>query len=171
MDRRTGFKLGDTELTLLGTELHVGDKAPDFRATDKDLGQFTFADKVGKVAILISVPSVDTPVCELENIRFNEEVAAFGDKVQAYTLSMDLPFAQARFCGAKDISNLTMLSDYKDRDFGYAYGCHIEELGLLNRSVFVVDAEGKLAYVEYVHQNVEHPNYDAVLAKVRELVG
>lgn len=170
MEKRTGFKMGDNELTLLGHEMKVGDSAPDFTLVKTDLSPFGLSDVKGKVVIIAAVPSLDTKVCELETIRFNEEADKLGDQVAVLTISMDLPFAQERFCGAEGISNLTVLSDYQKREFGEKYGCLIDGLFLLNRSIFVIDQEGKVSYVQYLEQNTEHPDYDKALEAVRALL-
>ncbi|CAB1128211.1 thiol peroxidase (lipid hydroperoxide reductase) [Candidatus Hydrogenisulfobacillus filiaventi] len=156
-------------LTLLGPRLEAGDAAPDFSLTRNDLSTATLADYAGQVLLLASVPSLDTPVCDQETRRFNQEAAALGPGVRILTISMDLPFAQARWCGAAGVDRVETLSDYKDRTFGYAYGVYIKELGLLARAVFVVDRNGRLAYVEYVPEVGQHPDYDAALAAVRRL--
>lgn len=167
---RDGFKMGDMPLTLAGKELKVGDKAPDFTLTKQDLSPLTLADLGDKVKLIAPVPSIDTKVCELETIRFNSEADKLGDGVVVLTVSMDLPFAQSRFCAAEGIDNAIVASDYQDHSFGEAYGVLMNELKLLNRSIFVLDANNQIVYVEYVKQNAEHPNYDAALAAAKELL-
>ncbi|MCS6860379.1 MAG: thiol peroxidase, partial [Abditibacteriales bacterium] len=125
-------------LTLLGNEVKVGDKAPDFKVVDNNLQAVTLADTAGATRIFVAVPSLDTPVCDAEARRFNEEAAKLGD-VKVYVVSLDLPFAQKRWCGAAGVENVQTLSDYQDRSFGENYGVLIKELKLLARSVFVVD--------------------------------
>lgn len=156
-------------LTLVGPELKVGDKAPDFTALDHALSPVTLAAAKGKVAILVSVPSLDTAVCDLETRRFNKEAASLGSGVVVLTISMDLPFAQARWCGAAGIQNVKTLSDHRDASFGTAYGVLIKELRLLARAVFVVDREGVLRYVQLVKEMTHEPDYEAVLAAVEKL--
>ncbi|HPD15245.1 MAG TPA: thiol peroxidase [Planctomycetota bacterium] len=156
-------------LTLIGPELKPGDKAPDFTALDNALAPVTLAAAKGKVAILVSVPSLDTPVCDLETRRFNKEAASLGSGVAVLTISMDLPFAQARWCGAAGIRNVKTLSDHRDASFGTAYGVLIKELRLLARAVFVVDREGVIRYVQLVKEMTHEPDYEAVLAAVEQL--
>jgi len=156
-------------LTLIGPVLQPGDKAPDFTALDSALSPVTLAAAKGKVAILVSVPSLDTPVCDLETRRFNKEAASLGSGVAVLTISMDLPFAQARWCGAAGIQNVKTLSDHRDASFGTAYGVLIKELRLLARAVFVVDREGVIRYVQLVKEMTHEPDYEAVLAAVERL--
>lgn len=170
MEKRTGFKMGDDELTLLGKEVKVGDKAPDFTVVKGDLSAFSLKDMGDKVKLLVAVPSIDTNVCELETIRFNEEADKLGDDVAIMVVSMDLPFAQSRFCAAKGIKHLTVTSDYQQKSFGENYGVLMEGLSLLNRSIFVVDKDNTVKYVEYVKQNTNHPDYDKALDAARELL-
>lgn len=158
-------------LTLLGPRLKAGDPAPDFTVIDGTLAPVSLADFAGKPCIFSVIPSIDTGVCDAQTRKFNEAVAVFGDKIAACTVSADLPFAQARWCGAAGVSNLKMLSDHRDMSFADAYGVHIKELRLDSRSVFIVDAKGKLAYVEYVPEVTQHPDYDAALAALKQLVG
>ena len=141
--------------------VEVGEVAPDFLAVNKDLETITAADFTGK-RIYVSVPSIDTPVCDVEVRRFNEEATKLkGAKV--YVISHDLPFAQARWCGAAGIENVEMLSDYKDHSFGHNFGTYIKELGLLTRAIFVLDEEGKVTYLEYCDEITQEPNYEAAL--------
>ncbi|NLY78677.1 MAG: thiol peroxidase [Lysinibacillus sp.] len=156
-------------VTLLGNEVKVGDKAPDFTVLANDLSPVTLKDSEGKVRLIASVPSLDTGVCDAETRRFNEEAASLGDNVVVYTVSVDLPFAQKRWCGAAGIDRVITVSDHKDLSFGKAYGVAIEELRLLARAVFVIDAEGIVRYVEYVPESTNHPNYEAAIAAVKEL--
>jgi thiol peroxidase len=159
-----------TPITLIGPELNVGDKAPDFVAIDNDLNPVSFDSFRGKVCILSSVPSLDTPVCDMETRRFNDEAGALGDKVEILTISMDLPFAQKRWCGAAGVEKVQTLSDHRDAAFGQAYGVLIKDLRLLARAVFVVDEEGTVRYTELVNEIASEPNYDSVLKAVKELV-
>lgn len=158
-------------LTLIGPELKVGDAAPDFTLLANDLSPATLADYKGKVVVVAAVPSLDTPVCDMETRRFNSEAAALGDDVVILAVSMDLPFAQARWCGAAGVEAVKTLSDHKDASFGEGWGTLIKELRLLTRSVFVVGKDGKIAYVEYLPEITEEPDYDAALAVVKELAG
>jgi len=154
-------------LTLLGNEVKVGEKAPDFVALDTSLSPVRFSSFRGKVCILSSVPSLDTPVCDLETRRFNEEAGKLGEDVVFLTVSMDLPFAQKRWCGAAGVTRVKTLSDHRDASFGMAYGVLIKELRLLARAVFVVDRQGTIRYVQLVKEVSSEPDYDAVLKAVR----
>jgi thiol peroxidase len=157
-------------ITLIGPELKVGDKAPDFVAMDNDLNPVSFDSFRGKVCILSSVPSLDTPVCDMETRRFNDEAGRLGEDVEILTISMDLPFAQKRWCGAAGVDKVRTLSDHRDAVFGQAYGVLIKDLRLLARAVFVVDADGIIRYAELVNEIASEPNYDSVLKAVKELV-
>ncbi|WP_027178700.1 thiol peroxidase [Maridesulfovibrio bastinii] len=157
-------------LTLIGDEIKAGSKAPDFSAVDNELAPKTLADYAGKVLILSAVPSLDTPVCDMETRRFNTEASKLSDDIKILTLSMDLPFAQARWCGAAGVEAVTTLSDHKDAAFGEAYGVLIKELRLLSRAVFVVDKSGTVQYAEYLKEITEEPDYDAALEAAKKLV-
>lgn len=157
-------------VTLIGPELHAGDRAPAFSLPNTALQPVSLDHYRGRVVLLTSVPSLDTPVCDQETRRFNEAVGQLGDQVALLTVSMDLPFAQARWCGAAGADHVVTLSDYKDHAFGHAYGVYMKELGLLARAVFVVDRDGIIRYVEYVPEVTNHPNYDQALAAVRSLL-
>ena len=157
-------------ITLMGTELQVGDKAPDFVAIDNDLNPVSFDSFRGKVCIVSSVPSLDTPVCDMETRRFNDEAGRLGDDVEILTISMDLPFAQKRWCGAAGVDKVQTLSDHRDAAFGQAYGVLIKGLRLLARAVFVVDKEGTIRYMELVKEIASEPDYDSILTAVKELV-
>lgn len=152
-------------LTLKGTQVKVGDNAPDFIVIDNDLKPVKLSDTKGK-RVFLTVPSLDTPVCDTEVRRFNSEATKLGD-ITIYTISMDLPFAQARWCGGAGIDKVKTLSDYKDRQFGENYGVYINELGLLSRAVFVVDENNKVVYAEYLNEITEEPNYEKVLAVLK----
>jgi thioredoxin-dependent peroxiredoxin len=149
-------------VTLLGNEVKVGDKAPNFSVLANDLSAFTLENTKGQVRLISAVPSLDTGVCDAETRRFNEEANSLGD-VKVLTVSVDLPFAQKRWCGANGIENVQTLSDHRDLSFGEAYGVVIQELRLLARAVFVVDSTDTVTYVEYVSEATNHPNYEAVL--------
>jgi len=157
-------------LTLLGREVKVGDPAPDFEVVDNDLNPVKFSSLRGKVSIISSVPSLDTPTCNLETRRFNQEAAGLGSGVQILTISMDLPFAQKRWCGAAGVEQVKTLSDHREASFGLAYGVLIKELRLLARAVFVVDQGGRVQYVQLVKELANEPDYEAVLQAVRKLV-
>ena len=152
-------------LTLEGVQVKVGDNAPDFTVVNNDLNPVSLNDTKGK-RIFLTVPSLDTPVCDTEVRRFNEEASKL-DNVTIYTVSMDLPFAQARWCGAAGINNVVTVSDYKDKEFSKNYGAYINELGLSTRAVFVVDENNKVTYVEYLNEITEEPNYDKALEALR----
>lgn len=170
MNERPGITtIHGNPLTLVGNEVQVGDEAPDFSALDHELNPVGLDAFEGKVLVLSSVPSLDTPVCDTETRRFNEEAARLGDDVAIVTVSMDLPFAQKRWCGAAGIENIVTLSDHRDVSFGTAYGVLIKELRLLARAVFVVDRERTVRYVQLVKEVTEEPHYEAALAAVRSL--
>jgi thiol peroxidase len=171
MQERDGLvTMKGNPITLMGTELQVGDKAPDFVAVDNDLNPVSFDSFRGKVCIVSSVPSLDTPVCDMETRRFNDEAGRLGDDVAILTISMDLPFAQKRWCGAAGVDKVQTLSDHRDAAFGQAYGVLIKGLRLLARAVFVVDKEGTIRYVELVKEIASEPDYDAVMTALKELV-
>lgn len=154
-------------VTLEGTEIKVGDVAPDFTVLANDLSEKSLKDYEGKVKLIATVPSVDTGVCSEETHRFNKEADKL-DNVQVLTISMDLPFAQGRWCAAEGVKNLDLLSDHRDADFGKKYGTLIKELRLNTRAVFVVDADNKVQYVEYVSEVTNHPDYDAALEAAKK---
>lgn len=171
MQERDGIvTMKGNPITLMGTELQVGDKAPDFVAIDNDLNPVSFDSFRGKVCIVSSVPSLDTPVCDMETRRFNDEAGRLGDNVEILTISMDLPFAQKRWCGAAGVDRVQTLSDHRDAAFGQAYGVLIKGFRLLARAVFVVDKEGTIRYIELVKEIASEPDYDSVLTAVKELV-
>lgn len=157
-------------MTVCGPALKVGDPAPDFQVVDNGLQPVTRESAAGKVQLITVVPSIDTPVCDTMSRRFNEEAAQLPDSVALYTISLDLPFAQKRWCGAAGIERVRMLSDYQERSFGQNYGVLIKELKLLARAVFVIDSAGKIAYQEIVAEVTDEPDYAAALAAVRGLI-
>ena len=156
-------------LTLKGAPVQVGDKAPDFQVVGGDLSPVTLKDYAGQALVICSVPSLDTSVCDLEMRRFNAEAAQLGAQVKVLCVSADLPFAQSRWCGASESDALVLLSDYKDVSFASAWGVLIDELRLLARAVFVVDAEGVVRYAEVVPELTQEPDYEAALAAVAAL--
>ncbi|MEG0260311.1 MAG: thiol peroxidase [Lysinibacillus sp.] len=162
------FKNGP--ITLVGNEVKVGDLAPDFTVLDNGLAPVSLKDSEGKIRLFSVVPSLDTGVCDAQTRRFNEEAAGLGDNVVIYTVSVDLPFAQKRWCGAAGIEAVQTVSDHRDLSFGEAYGVYIKELRLLTRAVFVVDAAGKVAYVEYVSEATNSPDFEAAIEAVKALV-
>lgn len=157
-------------ITLVGTQVKVGDKAPDFTVNKNLLETASLADYAGKVKLISVVPSLDTGVCDAQTRRFNEEAAKLGDNVVVLTISVDLPFAQSRWCGAAGIDKVITLSDYKNHSFGKNYGVLIDELRLLMRSIFVIDANDTIQYVEYLSEMTDHPNYEAAIEAVKKLV-
>ena len=156
-------------LTLIGNDIQIGQSAPDAVLTANDLSEFQLSSLKGKKVILSVVPSLDTPVCDLQTKRFNSEAINLGEDVTVITLSMDLPFAQARWCGATGSNQIKTLSDYKTAAFGEAYGVLIKELRLLSRAIFVVDQEGILQYKQIVSEITNEPNYDEALEAVKKL--
>jgi len=171
MEERAGIiTMKENPLTLVGKDLNVGDPAPDFEVLDNDLTPVKFSSFRGKVCVISSVPSLDTPVCDMETRRFNEEAGKLGADVQILTISMDLPFAQKRWCGAAGVDRVITLSDHRDAVFGGRYGVLIKELRLLTRAVFVVDREGIIRYVQIVKEVTDEPDYRAVLDAVDKLV-
>jgi len=152
-------------LTLTGAQLKPGDTLKDFIVTKNDLSPLTLADTKG-IRIFLTVPSLDTPVCDMEIREFNKRAAGLPN-VTIYTISMDLPFAQARWCGAAGVNSVTTVSDYKDKTFAAATGTLIAELGLLTRAAFVVDSTGKVTYTEYLSEITDQPNFDAILAAAK----
>src|SRR5580658_4645611 len=166
MERPGATTLRGNPMTVIGPELKSGDPAPDFQAVDDSLKPVDLAATGHGVRIFSVVPSLDTPVCDAQTKRFNEEAGKLPD-VSIYTISMDLPFAQKRWCGAFGVDHVKMLSDHRDASFGTAYGTLIKELRILSRAIFVVGADDHLKYVEYVPEVSQHPNYEAALAAVR----
>lgn len=171
MKERTGLvTMKGNPITLLGNEVKVGQKAPDFTVVNNALAPVNLTAFQGKVCILSAVPSLDTPVCDVETRRFNEEAGKLGQDVQILTISMDLPFAQKRWCGAAGVDKVQTLSDHRDASFGEAYGVLIKDLRLLARAVFVVDRQGIVQYVQLVNEVVNEPDYEAVLNAVKKLI-
>ena len=156
-------------VTLIGNDVQVGTSAPDCTLAANDLSDFQLSSLKGKKVILSVVPSLDTAVCDLQTKRFNQEAANLGSDVAIITISMDLPFAQKRWCGATGSDQIQTLSDYRDASFGEAYGVLVKGLRLLTRAIFVVDAEGVLQYKQIVSEITTEPNYDEVLDAVKKL--
>jgi thiol peroxidase len=155
-------------LTLVGDEVRVGEPAPDFEVVANDLSTVKFSSFRGKVCIISSVPSLDTSVCDTMTRRFNEQAGKLGENVVVLTISMDLPFAQKRWCGAASVENVQTLSDHQQADFGSTYGLLIKELRLLARAVFVVDKEGVIRYIQIVNELTNEPDYEAALKVAKE---
>lgn len=170
-ERKGAVTLRGNPLTLVGEEIRPGAPAPDVTLLDNDLKPVKLSDFRGKVLIVSSVPSLDTPVCDMETRRFNTEAAGLGADVQVLTVSMDLPFAQKRWCGAAGVDKVKTLSDHREAAFGRAFGVLIQELRLLARSIFVVDREGIVRYVQHVKEVSQEPDYGAVIAAVKKLLG
>ena len=171
MKERTGLvTMKGQSLTLLGNQVRVGQKAPDFEVVANDLTTVRFLSFLGKVCIISSVPSLDTAVCDTMTRRFNAEADSLGEEVVVITISMDLPFAQKRWCGAAGVKNVQTLSDHRKASFATAFGVLIKELRLITRAVFVVDRDGVIRYIQIVDELTDEPYYQSVLDAVRELL-
>jgi thiol peroxidase len=171
MTERTGLiTIHGNPLTLVGDEIKVGATAPDCELLDNDLKPVKLSSFRGKVVILTAVPSLDTPVCDIETRRFNDEAAMLGPDVQILTVSMDLPFAQKRWCGAAGVDKLQTLSDHRQAEFGQAYGVLIKELRLLARAVFIIDPAGAIQYVQLVKEVASEPNYEEVMQALKKVL-
>jgi len=157
-------------MTLIGAELKTGDKAPDFQAVDDGLKPVNLESTGHGVRIFSVVPSLDTPVCDAQTKRFNDEAGKLPE-LKIYTVSMDLPFAQKRWCGAYGVDNVKMISDHRTGSFGENYGTLIKELHIHSRAIFVLDKDNTVQHVEYVKEVGDHPNYEAALAAAKKLVG
>ena len=170
MEERAGaVTMRGNPLTLMGGELKKGDRAPDVQVLNNDLSPVKLSSFQGKICVISTVPSLDTPVCDMETRRFNKEAEDLSDDVVILTISMDLPFAQKRWCGAAGVESVMTLSDHRDASFGEAYGVLIKELRLLARALFVVDREGIIQYIQLVKEVSEEPDYAAVLDAVGRL--
>ncbi len=168
-ERKDVVKFKGNPLTLVGNELKVGDRAPDAEVLANDLSAVKLSGFGGKVCVICTVPSLDTPVCDIQTRKFNEQAASLGNDVVVLTISMDLPFAQKRWCGAANVKNVQTLSDHRKAEFGTAFGILIKELRLLARTVFVVDKEGIIRYIEIVDEVTNEPNYEAALTAAKEV--
>ncbi|MFK3938239.1 thiol peroxidase [Alkalihalobacillus sp. NPDC078783] len=157
----------ENPMTILGTEVQVGQKAPDFSVLANDLSEYRLADAKESIKLISVIPSIDTGVCDAQTRRFNEEAGSV-ENVEVLTISVDLPFAQKRWCAASGLEHVQTLSDHKDLAFGKAYGLVMEELRLLARAVFVIDTAGTLVHVEYVSEATNHPDYEKAIAAARE---
>ena len=169
-ERENAITMKGNPLTLLGEKLKLGDPAPDCDLVGKDLETVKLSSFRGRICIISSLPSLDTSVCDIMTRKFNEEAAALGDDVVVLAISMDLPFAQDRWCIAADVENVYMLSDYRFRTFGSAYGVLIKDLLLLGRAVFVLDRQGTIRHIEIVPELTDEPDYEAILKAVKKLV-
>ena len=163
-ERKGIITIHGNPLTLLGTELKVGDKMPNVTLLDNDLKPVELSSYRGKTLVISCVPSLDTPVCDTETRKFNKMATDMGNDVVVLTVSMDLPFAQKRWCGAAGIDRVTTLSDHRDASFGNSFGVLIKELRLLARAIFVIDREGTVRYTQLVKEVTNEPDYKAVLA-------
>ncbi|MFM7034193.1 MAG: thiol peroxidase [Planctomycetia bacterium] len=173
MGRHGAVTFKGNPLTLVGEAVKVGSPAPDFDLTNYGPGGMTHitkADLLGKPTFISVVPSLDTPVCQVQTKTFNQKLSSLGDRVNALTVSLDLPFAMTRFCGAEDIKTMRSGSDYMDRSFGTKWGVLIDELKILARAVFVLDAKGVVQYAQVVTEVASEPDYDAALAAVQRLI-
>lgn len=172
MSRSGAVTFKGNPLTLAGNEVKVGQPAPDFKLYyfEGGLKELQLADLKGKPTLLSVVPSLDTPVCATQTKTFNTKIGDLGDKINAVTVSLDLPFAMNRFCGAESIKSMRVGSDYQDRNFGNAYGTLIEELKIMSRAIFVLDANGKVVYAQYVPEVASEPDYDAALTALKSVL-
>ncbi len=169
-ERKGLVTLKGNPVTLEGEGVKVGQKAPDFTVLANDFSPRKLSDFNGKPVIVSVVPSLDTPICDIQTKRFNEEAGKLGDKVAVLTISMDLPVAQKRWCGANNATNVITLSDFKDRSFAQAFGLRIKENGLLARALYVIDKDGVIQYEQIVPEVAQEPDYDAALAAAKKLV-
>lgn len=167
MERKGIVTAHGNPVTLVGPELRTGAEAPDFTVLDAAMQPVKLSSFKGKIVIISAVPSLDTPVCELQTIRFNQEAEKLNAAV--LTISMDLPFAQARFCHSLNIEKIKVLSDFRDREFANSFGLYIRELGLIARSAFVIDRDGKVVYQQIVKEIGEQPDYDKVIDAAKKL--
>ena len=159
------------ELPLSGNLPQIGEPAPDFTLVANDMSAVSLHDSSGKVRIISVVPSIDTSVCSLETARFNRELDNLPDSIVGYTVSVDTPFAQKRWCGAENVEKMKLLSDFKGQKFARDWGVYIEPAGITARCVFIVDKDGKVAYTQLVPEVSSEPNYEEVISKARELAG
>ncbi|MGQ0792670.1 MAG: thiol peroxidase [Deltaproteobacteria bacterium] len=168
-ERKDAITMGGNPVTLVGGEVKAGDKAPDFHGFQKFASPISLGDLRDKVKVFNVIVSVDTPICDVQTRRFNEEAAKFPGDVEIFTVSMDLPFAMSRYCGAAGIDKIKNISDYKDASFGEAYGVLIKEHRLLARAIFIVDKNDTVKYAEYVKEVTDHPDYDSALSAIKSL--
>jgi len=169
-ERKTVVTMKGNSLTLVGKAVKAGDAAPDFEVVANDLSPVRLSSFRGKVCLILSVPSLDTGVCDLQTRKFNEQAKALGSSVVVLTISMDLPFAQKRWCGAAGVKNVQTLSDHRKAEFGNAFGVLIKELRLLARAVFVVDAKGVIRYIQIVDELTNEPDYETALGVLKKLI-
>lgn len=169
LERNGVTEMHGKPLTLIGPEIKVGDKAPDFRLLTNDLKTVSLSNYEDKIKLISVIPSLDTSVCNAQTRRLNEEMNNLSKDVVVLTVSVDLPFAQNRWCGAANVNNIVTLSDHKDTNFGVSYGVLIKDDRILTRTVFVLDKENVVRHVEYVSENVNHPDYEALLDAVKKI--
>jgi len=169
-ERSAAVTIHGNPLTLVGKELSIGDPAPDAELLDNSSNPIKISSFQGKVCVILSVPSLDTPVCDMETRRFNEAAGKLGSDVVILTVSMDLPFAQKRWCGAAGVERVITLSDHREASFGKAFGVLIKELRLLARSIFILDRNGAIQYIQNVKEISQEPDYDAVIKAVQKIV-
>ena len=169
MERKGIVTIHGNSLTLIGPELKVGDQAPEFTVLDSDLKEVKLQEFKGKIKVISVTPSLDTPVCDLQARRFNQEAAGFAENVAVLNISMDLPFAIARFCNAAGIDKVKTLSDHRDASFGNAFGVLIKELRLLARAVFVIDKDDIIRLKEIVPEVTNHPDYDSAITLIKKM--
>jgi thiol peroxidase len=167
--RKNIVTMGGNPMTLLGSEIKIGMKAPDFKVIDNSMNEISLKDGRGKVRIFSVVPSIDTGVCSFQTRRFNEEAAELPE-VEIWTISVDLPFAQGRYCDAEGIDKVKLFSDHRSLSFGENYGFAMEEARLLSRGIVILDKDDVVRYVEYVKEVTEHPDYDKALQEVKKLI-
>ncbi|MDO8445824.1 MAG: thiol peroxidase [Deltaproteobacteria bacterium] len=170
MERKGIVTIKGNPLTLVGPELKIGDKAPEFSVVDKELKDVHLRDFAGKIKMISVTPSLDTPVCDMQARRFNKEAAGLPEEVAVLNISMDLPFAVSRFCATAGIDMVKTLSDHREASFGTAYGVLIKELRLLARSIFIIDKENTIRYIEVVPELTNHPNYDKALDAAKRII-
>ena len=169
-ERIAAVSIHGNPLSLVGKELSIGDPAPDAELLDNSSNPVKISSFQGKVCVILSVPSLDTPVCDMETRRFNEAAGKLGSDVVILTVSMDLPFAQKRWCGAAGVERVITLSDHREASFGKAFGVLIKELRLLARSIFILDRNGVIQYIQNVKEISQEPDYDAVIKAVQKIV-
>ena len=170
IERKNVVTFKGNPVTLLGEEIKVGQKAPNFKILTSDLSEVSLGNFKGKIKLIASVPSLDTPICDLQIKRFNDEAAKISKDVVIIFISMDLPFAQKRFCDAYNIKKVKTFSDHKDGNFGLNYGVLIKELRLLSRAIFIIDKDGTVRYVEYVKEVGSQPDYEGALNALKKVV-
>ncbi len=170
MERNNLVKMGGTPVTLVGKPIKEGDAAPDFTVLTPEMKTVSLRDFKGKIVLISAAPSIDTPVCDLQATRFNQEAAQLPDDVQILNITVDLPFALSRYCAAKGIDKILTLSDHRELSFGNAYGVVVKEFRLLARSLFLIDRSGIVRYVELVPDIKNHPNYENALTEIKKIL-